>query len=177
MKNEKIIVLIPCSKIYAAKWLKWRDQECCRKFMPLEKSPVADLSKRLENSTSDLSDTDKKEYRWMIGYNDEIVGTVALTSVSWKMKYGEVSYMLDERFHNLGITTFAMKQLINKIFTETDLFRLQAIIDETNLASQRVAEKLGFLREGTLRKYFLINNVRKDQFIFGLLKPDFETDQ
>ena len=42
-----------------------------------------------------------------------------------------------------------------------------------NLASQGVARKLGFQLEGVLREHFVIDGGRKDQQVWGLLRPEW----
>lgn len=53
---------------------------------------------------------------------------------------------------------------------ELELKRLDLITDPDNLASQRVAEKVGFQREGVLRSHLLHSDGRlRDSVLFSLL--------
>jgi RimJ/RimL family protein N-acetyltransferase len=53
-----------------------------------------------------------------------------------------------------------------------DLVRLQARVDVENKASQRVLEKLGFLKEGVLRKYMYNKGKVIDLVVYSLLSTD-----
>ncbi|KAL0414512.1 UNVERIFIED_CONTAM: hypothetical protein Sradi_1652900 [Sesamum radiatum] len=53
-----------------------------------------------------------------------------------------------------------------------ELERLEAVVAVQNTASQRVLEKAGFMREGVLRKYFLLKGRPTDAVIFSLLSTD-----
>jgi RimJ/RimL family protein N-acetyltransferase len=53
-----------------------------------------------------------------------------------------------------------------------DVIRFQALVELENKASQRVLEKLGFLREGVLRKYSLNKGKSRDMVMYSLLSTD-----
>ncbi|WP_258060242.1 MULTISPECIES: GNAT family N-acetyltransferase [unclassified Arthrobacter] len=59
-----------------------------------------------------------------------------------------------------------------KCFT-LDLNRVQGETDTRNIASARVLEKLGFLREGELREDCIVNGEVSDSWIYGLLRRDW----
>lgn len=55
---------------------------------------------------------------------------------------------------------------------ELEALRVQLTTDPLNVASQRVAEKVGFRREGILRSLHEIKGVRRDAVMFSLLLED-----
>jgi RimJ/RimL family protein N-acetyltransferase len=73
-----------------------------------------------------------------------------------------------------GIATAAVLELCQFAFSVTDLYRLEIIAAVNNLASQRVAEKAGAIREGILRQRSLVAGGRQNSIIYSVLKPDFE---
>jgi RimJ/RimL family protein N-acetyltransferase len=52
--------------------------------------------------------------------------------------------------------------------------RVQLITDPANVGSKRVAEKVGFQKEGTLRSLVLIKGTRRDAVMYSLLPEDLE---
>jgi len=52
----------------------------------------------------------------------------------------------------------------------TNLIRLEILIAVGNIASQRVAEKAGAVREGTLRKRLLLHDEPHDAVMFSLIR-------
>jgi [ribosomal protein S5]-alanine N-acetyltransferase len=52
------------------------------------------------------------------------------------------------------------------------LHRLEAACLPHNVASARVLEKAGFVREGRARRYLKINGVWQDHDLFALLQDD-----
>ncbi|ONI26311.1 LOW QUALITY PROTEIN: hypothetical protein PRUPE_1G016700 [Prunus persica] len=88
---------------------------------------------------------------------------------------GELGYVLGSKYWGKGIATQAVKLVADTIFKEwTHLERLEAFVDVDNVGSQRVLEKSGFLREGVLRKFFILKGRTRDMVIFSLLSTECE---
>ncbi|KAJ4822240.1 hypothetical protein Tsubulata_035661, partial [Turnera subulata] len=80
--------------------------------------------------------------------NDRSIGLILIRTESGDDKCrAELGYALSAKYWGQGITTKAAKIAIH------EGFKLQAKVEVENRASQRVLEKLGFLKEGVLRKY------------------------
>ena len=59
------------------------------------------------------------------------------------------------------------------IFRERpEMERLEALVDVENVGSQKVLEKVGFKREGVLRKYSIQKGRSRDFVMFSLLSTD-----
>ncbi|XP_016444312.1 uncharacterized protein LOC107769600 [Nicotiana tabacum] len=85
----------------------------------------------------------------------------------------ELGYELAHKYWGKGIVTRAVKMVATTIFSEwSNLERIEAFVDIDNKGSQRVLEKVGFLREGVLRKFMSINGKSRDMVIFSLLSTD-----
>ena len=167
--------LLPMRAEHAHDWLRWREQASSQRFNPLLQLPVEHLSRRLAVScTSDLRDRARGEYRWLVAYDRRPVGTVAATNVSWGMGYAEISYMLDEAHHGRGLGTRAVALLVEKLFAETRLHRLYALISPENVPSARLVERLGFTLEGRMREHYLIQGRRVDELVYGLLRHEWK---
>lgn len=160
---------------HAALWQRWREQPSSQRFNPLLPLPVDYLARRLATvCTGDLADRSRGEYRWVVVADGEPVGTVAAVAPSWSMGHAEISYMLAESHHRRGLGTRAVRLLVDKLFGETDLHRLYALISPENIASARLAERVGFRLEGRMREHYLIQGRRVDELLYGLLRPDWE---
>lgn len=174
-EDRSALRLLPMGAEYAAAWLRWRGQESSQRFNPLLPLPESYLAQRLSNvCTSDLSNRKRVEYRWVVDLRGEPVGTVAAVSPSWSMGYAEIGYMLAEEYQGRGLGTRAVALLVGKLFEETDLHRLFAMISPENVASLRLIERLGFTHEGRMREHYLIQGRRVDEMIYGLLRGEWE---
>lgn len=101
------------------------------------------------------------------------VGWCGLTRWDPGHRSAGVTYALAERFWGRGFATEATRALLGWAFETLDLNRVQTETDTRNLASARVLEKLGFVREGTLREDCVVDGVVSDSWVFGLLRRDW----
>ncbi|XP_043702719.1 uncharacterized protein LOC122652901 [Telopea speciosissima] len=85
----------------------------------------------------------------------------------------EIGYALVADYWGQGITTIALKMALSIVFKDMPyLVRLQALVDLENKASQRVVEKVGFIKEGLLRKYAFNRGVIRDMIFYSFLSTD-----
>ncbi|CAH9080817.1 unnamed protein product [Cuscuta europaea] len=87
----------------------------------------------------------------------------------------EIGYVLGSKYWGKGIGTKAVKMAAALVFVEwPELERLEALVDIDNSGSQRVLEKVGFKREGVLRRYYLLKGKPRDAVVFSLISTDPE---
>jgi len=101
------------------------------------------------------------------------VGWCSLTR--WNPDYHRASlgYCLDDAAWGQGYATEGAGAVLRWAFDTLDLNRVQAETDTRNVASARVLEKLGFVREGTLREDCVVNGDVSDSWVFGLLRREW----
>lgn len=114
----------------------------------------------------------RDDLRWAIVDRESgrVIGDLSLFHIE-NQRMGDVGYRLAPELWGQGLMTEALGALIRTLFTETELQRLQATADVRNLASCRVLEKCGFVREGTVRQGKMVS-VYCDYHIYGLLPSD-----
>jgi RimJ/RimL family protein N-acetyltransferase len=87
----------------------------------------------------------------------------------------EVGYWLGVSHWGRGLATAALQALTDHAFgAHADLRRLWAVPFATNPASARVLEKAGFTREGTLRQSAVKHGRVLDQWIYALVRDEWE---
>lgn len=75
-----------------------------------------------------------------------------------------------------GLGTRALRALLHWGFTEWPWLRLSWRCSSANVASQRVAEKAGLLREGVLRSLVVdADGERRDTVCYAMLREDWRT--
>ncbi len=89
----------------------------------------------------------------------------------WSPDYRSASlgYCFDDFAWGHGYATEAARAVVQWAFDTLDLNRVQAETDTRNVASARVLEKLGFVREGTLREDCVVDGEVSDSWVYGLL--------
>ena len=110
---------------------------------------------------------------------DGIDGATGGLGVHWNERehgVAEVGYWVAAGARGRGVATAATRLAARWAFeTAPDLERLQLRADEQNAASNRVAEKAGFSREGVLRssRYNVRLERRVDFVMWSLLRGEF----
>jgi RimJ/RimL family protein N-acetyltransferase len=103
-----------------------------------------------------------------------LLGWCGLTRWDPDHRSASLGYCFHQAAWGHGYATEAAGALLDWAFSTLDLNRVQAEADTRNLASARVLEKLGFVREGTLREDCVVNDEVSDSWVYGLLRRDRE---
>ena len=104
--------------------------------------------------------------------DDLILGGCSIYGIEWAYGRAAVGYWLAPHGRGRGIATHAVRLLTRWAFDDLGIARLQITCGPDNLASQRVAERAGFAREGVLRSHFPFKGGRRDTVVFGLVPAD-----
>ena len=88
-------------------------------------------------------------------------------------RVGEVGYWVRTDEASRGICTEVTARVLEVGFQEMGLHRATLRIAVGNRASERVAEKLGFRLEGTLRDEVRVGNKWLDHTVWGLLDREW----
>jgi RimJ/RimL family protein N-acetyltransferase len=73
-----------------------------------------------------------------------------------------------------GYRTEAAEIMVDYLFLSKDVMRIQATTDTRNKASQRVLEKSGFKREGTIRKAGFVRGQWQDDYLCSMLREEWK---
>jgi RimJ/RimL family protein N-acetyltransferase len=102
------------------------------------------------------------------------VGWCSLSRWNPDHRSASMGYCFDQAAWGHGYATEAAHAVLRWAFDTLDLNRVQAETDTRNLASARVLQKNGFVREGTLREDCVVNGDVSDSWVFGLLRRDWQ---
>ena len=102
------------------------------------------------------------------------IGWCGLTRWNPDYRSASMGYYLDDAAWGHGYATEAGRALLQWAFDTLDLNRVQAETDTRNAASARVLEKLGFVREGTLREDCVVNGEVSDSWVYGLIRREWQ---
>jgi RimJ/RimL family protein N-acetyltransferase len=104
----------------------------------------------------------------------EPLGLVSLRIAEGDPGLAAVGYWLRPEARGRGAATVAVQLIARWAFNELGVQRLELTTAPENVASQRVAERAGFTREGVLRGLSAAtkNNGRRDSVMYSLLPAD-----
>ena len=102
--------------------------------------------------------------------NDSLIGRIELRIEGHRIELG---YVMNKSFQGKGYMTETVRAIIHWAFQQPNIYRVFATTSVDNIASQRVMEKVGMLREGLLRKYIIHPNISdepRDSYIYAIVK-------
>jgi len=101
------------------------------------------------------------------------LGWCSLTRWNPDYRSASMGYCFDDAAWGHGYATEAARALLQWAVDTLEINRVQSETDTRNGASARVLEKLGFVREGTLREDCIVNGDVSDSWVYGLLRRDW----
>jgi RimJ/RimL family protein N-acetyltransferase len=102
----------------------------------------------------------------------QLLGAIDLKHVDWAAQVAEVGYWTHPDQRGRGVMTRAVRLLAGWALTDQGFERIELRAATGNLASSRVAEKAGFVREGTARSAGYVPAGRVDLVVFSLIRSD-----
>ena len=89
----------------------------------------------------------------------------------------EIGYWLGRRYWGRGIATEAVGMVTRHLFDDWNLLRVFAVPFPENVASVRVLEKTGFVREGVLRSACVKYGQPRDQLLYARVNDRWRGDR
>jgi RimJ/RimL family protein N-acetyltransferase len=102
-------------------------------------------------------------------HDDVVLGGASLNNVSLEQGRAAIGYWLARHARGRGVATHAVRLISRWAFEDLHLARLELTCSPDNRASQGVAERCGFTREGVLRSHVPFKGARRDTVMFSLL--------
>lgn len=123
--------------------------------------------------------TEKRGIRWGITLKGDhkVIGSCVFYNMVSEHYRTDIGFVLSKDFWGQGIAQEAVKAVIKYGFEHLNINRIEAVIEPPNTASQKLVERLGFLREGLLRSYEYFDGKFDDLYMYSLLKSDFNPEE
>lgn len=100
---------------------------------------------------------------------DAVLGSMCLYDLDREHRTAAIGYWLVAAARGQGYATRSLRLLGRWAMETLELQRLQLTCDPQNVASQRVAERCGFVREGLLRSNYAWKDGRRDTLVYSVL--------
>jgi ribosomal-protein-alanine N-acetyltransferase len=101
----------------------------------------------------------------------EHVGTIGLWRIEKENYRAEIGYMLEPSLHGKGMMFAAIQQVLAYGFKEMKLHSIEGIIDPGNIASGKLLQKAGFVREAYFKENYYLHGRFADTAVYSLLTP------
>jgi [ribosomal protein S5]-alanine N-acetyltransferase len=173
--GEGLVLRTPQTSDYP-EWAALREKS--RAFLtPWEPTwPPDDLTRgafrrRLRRYAEDLRTDQGYAFLILRSSDGPLIGGLNLANIRRGVaQAGSLGYWIGEPFARHGYMTEAVRAFIPFAFATLRLHRLEAACIPSNVASIKLLERNGFVREGYAREYLCINGLWQDHLLFGRLK-------
>lgn len=100
--------------------------------------------------------------------NQEFIGFFDVKNIDWNIPKAEIGYFIDEKHTGNGLAQKTLNKIIDHFFFDLKFSKLLLRIHQENKSSIYVAEKCGFIKEGSIRNdYKKSNGEIVDLIYFG----------
>lgn len=106
--------------------------------------------------------------------NNKMVGVAEIFDIDTKVNAVTIGYTLNQNYWGKGIATNVTALLLNYLFNEIDVNRIQAFVMPQNEKSKKVLVRNNFVKEGTIRQgnYWRGRGV-VDLELYSILKSEY----
>ena len=176
----KRVFLRPAKRRDAIKWQKLRMSS--KNFLvPWEPSWDASSCSRRAflryfKNSNHLANMDRA-YSFLIFKNDDkvLLGGINVGNVRRGVaQSASLGYWIGANYARNGYMIEALRLLVPSLFVDLRFNRLEAATLEENIASRNLLKKIGFKKEGILRKYLKINGAWRDHVLYSLLDNELK---
>ncbi|GAA2807389.1 GNAT family protein [Crossiella cryophila] len=143
--------IVAAERSRLAGWLPWVDQVWS----------AEDLRRRPAAHTALVIEVDGR-----------VAGSVTVM-VSHADRVAALGYWLAADFCGAGVLTRCLRALLRSVFTGGGINRVEIRVAADNLASRRVAERLGLGHEGTLRRAAVLGGRVRDVEVYAALAGEW----
>ena len=155
---QDLTELIDRNRSYLREWLPWLDNS----------TSITDTARFIGRSTEQAEDNNGLTLG--ILFQGKLAGVIGQHYVDSFNRRTEIGYWLDASHQGHGIVTRATARLTDYAFREQDCNRVILQCAAENTKSRAVAERLGFVKEGTLREAEWLYDHYVDLVVYSMLK-------
>ncbi|WP_010273167.1 GNAT family N-acetyltransferase [Paenibacillus senegalensis] len=158
--KEELFKLTNQNRDYLSQWLPWvknHNEEATRLFI----------------ETSGRQFAGNLGFQSGIFYKGKLAGCIGLHNIDWKNRKSSIGYWIGEQYQGLGLVTRSCQALLDFVFGELGLNRMEIRAGVHNEKSRSVAQRLGFQWEGTIRQAEWINEQFIDHAVYGMLADEW----
>jgi RimJ/RimL family protein N-acetyltransferase len=102
------------------------------------------------------------------------VGVIQVWPIERDFSTAEWGFALGDAFWSTGLFMRAARLMLDAVFSELAVYRLEGRAVDVNVRGNRVFEKLGAKRDGVLRAGFSDGGVIRDHVMWSILAPEWK---
>jgi RimJ/RimL family protein N-acetyltransferase len=159
--TARVFEAVDESKADVGRWMDW-----CRADYSM-----ADAEAWIDAALSGRDDGTNFQFG-IFDCDGRFLGACGLSGIDAHAKSANLGYWVRTQAAGRGVAVGAARLVVDWAFANTDLERIEIVAAVDNRRSQRVAEKLGAVREGTLRSRLCVFGRFHDAVMFSVVRND-----
>jgi ribosomal-protein-serine acetyltransferase len=157
---DELYALIDRNRGHLARWMPWAAGQ----------TPAATLE-FIRATRQQIADNNGMQTA--LTFDGAIVGSIGVDAISWLHESTSIAYWLAEAFQGRGLMTAAVRAYADHAFATWRLNRIELRAAVGNVKSCAIAERLGFQREGVLRRAEFVSGRVLDQAVYAMLATEW----
>ena len=174
IETERLILRRICVEDAQAMFDNWASDENVTRYLTWPTHASPEITQLVVNDW--VSSYDRMDfYQWAITFRGEkntLIGTIGALEPNDRIAKIEIGYCIGKKWWHKGIMPEALKAVMEYLFDEVGMNRIEAHHDSRNPNSGRVMLKCGMKYEGTLRQAGRNNQGICDVCVYSMLKSD-----
>ena len=152
----------------------WTSDEKVIKFLTWPVHQSVDVTKKVLNDWIE-SYQDLSFYQWAIVLDEinEPIGSISVVDINEQTNMVHIGYCIGSQWWHQGITSEAFAAVIQYLFEEVKVNRIETQHEPNNTNSGKVMKKCGLTYEGTLRQAMHSNQGIVDACVYGILASEY----
>jgi ribosomal-protein-serine acetyltransferase len=156
----ELYALIEANREHLARWMPWAAGQ-----------DLAGTERFIAEAEEQLARDDGFQAR--IAPEGEIIGVAGFHAVDWINRNTSIGYWLAEPAQGRGTMTTVVRALLDYVFYEWELHRVEIHCAPENRRSRAIPERLGFREEALLREAEHVGGRYLDSVVYGLLAAEW----
>ena len=151
----------------------WASDKEVTKYLSWPTHPSVDITRMLIGDWISKYE-DGGYFNWVIELKNAgtAIGNISVVNLEEEIDAAEIGYCMSRNYWGQGIMPEALRAVMDYLFDEVGLNRVEAYHDVNNPKSGRVMEKAGMKREGVLRQAKRNNLGIHDVVLYAVIKDD-----
>ena len=158
---DELFALIDHNRSYLRRWLPEWD---------VQKS-LDDCKAVIKSSLEHLAANDG--FTLGVWWKGRLAGIIGAGHLDWENRSTMIGYWLGEQYQGRGLMTGACHAMVDYLFSELKLHRIEIRCASGNAKSCAVPKRLGFSKEGVMRQAQAFDGRFLDTEVYGLLAGDW----
>ena len=146
---------------YLRRWLPWVDQTLS----------IDDVAQFISRAQAQYDEGRGPQAAILL--DGALAGSVGCHPIDWPNRNCSIGYWIDSGLQGRGLVTRSSAAMLDYLFDELDLHRVEIRCGTGNQRSCAIPERLGFVREGVARESERVNDTWVDLVVWSVLAPEW----